>query len=90
LLVFPAEITFPVLAPIDLSVLAVRRLMSATDDVGMRYTWKTRRITRLRDEVFAQTLGRPVRVEVTPREPISALASSPALPRHRAGAAARQ
>ncbi|MHA4838286.1 NmrA family NAD(P)-binding protein [Sphingopyxis sp. MSC1_008] len=66
---FPADLAIPMVAPQDLGELAAARLMSSLDDVGIRYAEGPRRYTS--SEVataFAAALGRPVELDVIPRE----------------------
>lgn len=66
---FPADLAIPMVAPQDLGKLAAARLMSSLDDVGIRYAEGPRRYTS--SEVataFAAALGRPVELDVIPRE----------------------
>ncbi|KGB55739.1 NmrA family protein [Sphingopyxis sp. LC81] len=66
---FPADLAIPMVAPQDLGELAAARLVSPLDDVGIRYAEGPRRYTS--SEVataFAAALGRPVELDVVPRE----------------------
>jgi uncharacterized protein YbjT (DUF2867 family) len=66
---FPADFRLPMVAPRDLGQAAARRLTSGLDDVGLRNVEGPARYT-MNDvaRAFADALGRPVRVVVTPRE----------------------
>lgn len=66
---FPADLALPMVAPHDLGQAVATRLSSSLDDVGVRYVEGPRLYTS--DDVaraFSQALGRPVAVEVTPRD----------------------
>jgi uncharacterized protein YbjT (DUF2867 family) len=66
---FPADLALPMVAPRDLGQAVATRLSSSLDDVGVRYVEGPRLYTS--DDVaraFSQALGRPVEVEVTPRD----------------------
>lgn len=66
---FPADFRLPMVAPRDLGQAAARRLRSSLDDVGLRNVEGPARYS-MADvaRAFADALGRPVRVVVTPRE----------------------
>lgn len=66
---FPADLPIPMVAPRDLGEAAAARLMSPLDDVGVRYVEGPRRYSS-KDvaTAFSQALGRPVEVEVVPRD----------------------
>jgi uncharacterized protein YbjT (DUF2867 family) len=66
---FPADFKLPMVAPRDLGQAAARRLTSGLDDVGLRNVEGPARYT-MNDvaRAFADALGRPVQVVVTPRE----------------------
>ncbi len=66
---FPADFRLPMVAPRDLGQAAARRLTSGLDDIGLRNVEGPARYT-MNDvaRAFADALGRPVRVVVTPRE----------------------
>lgn len=66
---FPADLALPMVAPHDLGQAVATRLSSSLDDVGVRYVEGPRLYTS--EDVaraFSQALGRPVEVEVTPRD----------------------
>lgn len=66
---FPADLALPMVAPHDLGQAVATRLSSSLDDAGVRYVEGPRLYTS--DDVaraFSQALGRPVEVEVTPRD----------------------
>lgn len=66
---FPADLKLPMAAPEDLGRIAADRLMSGTDDVGVRYIEAPSRYAATDVAVaFARALGRPVTVEAVPRE----------------------
>lgn len=70
---FPADLLMPMIAPQDLGELAAARLMSGSDDVGVRYAEGPRRYSPLDvARAFSLALSRPVNVEVMPREDWSA------------------
>lgn len=66
---FPADLPIPMVAPADLGRAAAARLMSGTDDVGVRHVEGPRDYT-CNDvaAAFASALSRPVTVNVTPRD----------------------
>ncbi len=66
---FPAGMELPMVSPVDLAEAAYRRLVSPTDDVGIRHVEGPETYT-FQDvaNAFSATLGRPVTVETTPRE----------------------
>jgi uncharacterized protein YbjT (DUF2867 family) len=65
---FAADLPIPMVAPRDLGEIAAQRLTSSTGDVGIRYIEGPERYTSADvADAFAQALGRPVEVEVTPR-----------------------
>lgn len=66
---FPADLPIPMVAPRDLGEAAAARLMSPLDDVGVRYVEGPRRYSS-KDvaTAFSQALGRPVALEVVPRD----------------------
>ena len=56
-------------SPVDIAKAATSRILSKSDDVGIRYVEGPRRYTF--DDVaaaFSTALGRPVRLETTPRD----------------------
>lgn len=66
---FPADLALPMVAPHDLGQAVATRLSSSLDDASVRYVEGPRLYTS--DDVaraFSQALGRPVEVEVTPRD----------------------
>ncbi|KRC86106.1 NmrA family transcriptional regulator [Achromobacter sp. Root83] len=66
---FPADLPIPMVAPDDLGVAAAARLISGVEDDGIRYVEGPRRYTP--NDVaraFQEALGRPVEVEVIPRD----------------------
>lgn len=65
---FPANLELPMAAPEDLGRIAADRLMSGTDEVGVRYVEGPDRYAATDvAAAFAKSLGRPVTVEVVPR-----------------------
>ena len=65
----PADLKLPMAAPDDLGRIAADRLMSGLDDVGVRYVEGPARYSPADvAAAFARVLGKPVEVEVTPRE----------------------
>jgi uncharacterized protein YbjT (DUF2867 family) len=66
---FPADMPIPMVAPKDLGRIAADRLMSGREDTGIRYVEGPRRYSSAEvAQAFSSALGRPVTVEVTPRE----------------------
>jgi uncharacterized protein YbjT (DUF2867 family) len=66
---FPADMPIPMVAPKDLGRIAADRLMTGPDDTGIRYVEGPRRYSSADvARAFSNALGRPVTVEVTPRE----------------------
>ena len=65
----PADLVLPMVAPSDLGEAAAERLLSSTDDVGVRFIEGPRRYTA-EDvaDAFAAALGRSVTVQQTPVE----------------------
>lgn len=66
---FPADLRLPMVAPRDLGDIAAARLLSSCEDVGVRYVegpslYSSQDVA----QAFAQALGRPVQLEVTPRD----------------------
>ncbi|WP_434702937.1 NmrA family NAD(P)-binding protein [Pseudomonas sp. Z1-12] len=66
---FPADLAFPMVAPRDLGEVAAARLLSPIDDVGVRHV-QGPRLYSPNDvaQAFSQALGRPVAVQVIPRD----------------------
>lgn len=66
---FPEDAAIPMVAPADLGEVAARRLVDPADDTDTVYIEGPRRYTP-RDvaDAFAHALGRPVDVEVVPRD----------------------
>ncbi|WP_018319046.1 NAD(P)H-binding protein [Bradyrhizobium sp. WSM2793] len=65
---FPAELSVPMVAPQDLGRFAADRLLSGTDDVGVRYMEGPERYSPADvARAFSEALGRPIDVEVKPR-----------------------
>ncbi|WP_268799839.1 NmrA family NAD(P)-binding protein [Sphingopyxis sp. Root154] len=66
---YPADLPLPMAAPHDLGKAAADRLLSPTAEVGVRYVEGPDRYSS-NDvaQAFAEALGRPVEVVVTPRE----------------------
>ncbi|MFC4257209.1 NAD(P)H-binding protein [Altererythrobacter xixiisoli] len=64
---FPADFKLPMVAPADLGKAAAERLMSSSEDIGVRPIEGPERYSS-QDvaDAFARALGRDVRVEVTP------------------------
>jgi uncharacterized protein YbjT (DUF2867 family) len=66
---FEADLKIPMVAPRDLGVAAADRLLSSVDDVGVRYVEGPERYSPADvADAFAEALGRPVEVAVTPRD----------------------
>jgi uncharacterized protein YbjT (DUF2867 family) len=66
---FPADMPIPMVAPKDLGRVAADRLMSGSEDTGIRYVEGPRRYSSAEvAQAFSHALGRKVTVEVTPRE----------------------
>lgn len=66
---FPPDLPIPMAAPQDLGRIAAERLASSPQDDGIRYVEGPRRYTTADvAAAFAKALGRPVEVEVTPRD----------------------
>jgi len=66
---FPADLKLPMAAPEDMGRIAADRLMSGTDEVGVRYVEGPDRYAATDvAAAFARALGRPVTVEVVPRQ----------------------
>ncbi|WP_313529704.1 NmrA family NAD(P)-binding protein [Shinella sp.] len=66
---FPGDMRLPMVSPVDIAKAAASRLLSKSDDVGIRYVEGPRRYTF--DDVataFSTALGRPVRLETIPRD----------------------
>jgi uncharacterized protein YbjT (DUF2867 family) len=66
---YPADFAFPMVAPHDLGEAAAKRMLSGSEDVGVRYiqgpkTYSPNDVAR----VFGQLLGREIDVDVIPRE----------------------
>ncbi|WP_432769953.1 MAG: NmrA family NAD(P)-binding protein [Sphingopyxis sp.] len=66
---YPADLALPMAAPRDLGKVAADRLLSPVADTGVRYVEGPDRYSS-NDvaQAFAEALGRPVEVVVTPRE----------------------
>ncbi|WP_368563758.1 NmrA family NAD(P)-binding protein [Pseudoxanthomonas sp. UTMC 1351] len=65
----PADLAIPMAAPRDLGDVAAQRLTSPLDDIGIRYVEGPRRYSSVDvAHAFSEALGRPVEVEVTPRD----------------------
>ncbi|MBH2009703.1 MAG: NmrA family NAD(P)-binding protein [Xanthomonadaceae bacterium] len=65
---FPADMPIPMVAPCDLGTFAAERLLSPVDDLALRHVEGPRRYSAADvARVFADALGRPVEVVVTPR-----------------------
>ncbi|WPH17111.1 NmrA family NAD(P)-binding protein [Variovorax paradoxus] len=66
---YDPDLTIPMAAPLDLGEIAARRLVSPLDDVGIRYVEGPRRYSSVDvAKAFSQALGRPVELDVTPRD----------------------
>lgn len=65
---FPADLPIPMVAPQDLGRFAADRLLSGTDDVGIRYMEGPKRYSPADvAKAFSEALGRQIDVEVKPR-----------------------
>ncbi|WP_018454761.1 NAD(P)H-binding protein [Bradyrhizobium sp. WSM4349] len=65
---FPADLPIPMVAPQDHGRFAADRLLSGTDDAGVRYVEGPKRYSSAEVAgAFSKALGRPIDVEVTPR-----------------------
>jgi uncharacterized protein YbjT (DUF2867 family) len=65
----PADLMIPMVAQSDLGRAAAERMLSSIDDVGVRYVEGPARYSPADvAKAFAVALGRPVHVDVTPRE----------------------
>ncbi|MBT2333003.1 NmrA family NAD(P)-binding protein [Variovorax paradoxus] len=65
---FSADLAIPMAAPRDLGAIAARRLVSSLDDTGIRYVEGPRRYSSADvAKAFSEALGRPVEVDVSPR-----------------------
>ncbi|MCK1289008.1 NAD(P)H-binding protein [Bradyrhizobium sp. 44] len=65
---FPADLPVPMVAPRDLGRFAADRLLSGTDDAGVRYVEGPKRYSSAEvARAFSKALGRPIDVEVAPR-----------------------
>ncbi|MCL6701429.1 NmrA family NAD(P)-binding protein [Pseudomonas sp. T1.Ur] len=66
---FPADLAFPMVAPRDLGEVAAARMLSSIDDVGVRHV-QGPRLYSPNDvaQAFSKALGRPVEVQVIPRD----------------------
>jgi uncharacterized protein YbjT (DUF2867 family) len=66
---FPADLAFPMVAPRDLGEVAAARMLSSIDDVGVRHV-QGPRLYSSNDvaQAFSKALGRPVEVQVIPRD----------------------
>lgn len=66
---FAADLVIPMVAPRDVGAFAAERLVSPPGDVGVRYVEGPRRYTPAEvARAFSKALGRPVTVDVTPRD----------------------
>ena len=66
---FEPDLAIPMAAPHDLGEIAARRLVSPLDDVGIRYVEGPRRYSSIDvARAFSKALGRPVELDVTPRD----------------------
>jgi len=66
---FAADLPIPMVAPRDLGQMAADRLSSPLDDTGVRYVEGPKRYTSADvARAFSDALGRPVELDVTPRE----------------------
>jgi uncharacterized protein YbjT (DUF2867 family) len=66
---YDPDLAIPMAAPRDLGEIAARRLVSPLDDVGIRYVEGPRRYSSADvARAFSQALGRPVELDVTPRD----------------------
>jgi uncharacterized protein YbjT (DUF2867 family) len=66
---FPADLELPMVAPADLGKAAAERLLSPATDSGVRYVEGPQRYSSADvARAFSEALGRPVGVEVTPRD----------------------
>jgi uncharacterized protein YbjT (DUF2867 family) len=66
---YAADLAIPMAAPRDLGEMAAERLISPLDDTGIRYVEGPRRYTSADvAKAFSNALGRPVEVDVTPRD----------------------
>lgn len=66
---FPGDMRLPMVSPVDIAKATASRLLSKSDDVGIRYVEGPHRYTF--DDVataFSTPLGRPVRLETIPRD----------------------
>lgn len=65
---FPADLPIPMVAPLDLGRFAADRLLSGTDDVGVRYMEGPKRYSPADvARAFSEALGLQIDVEVKPR-----------------------
>lgn len=65
---YPANLALPMAAPRDLGRAAADRLLSPIADTGVHAEGPTRCPSNDVAQAFAEVLGRPVEVVVTPRE----------------------
>ncbi|SDH76389.1 NmrA family NAD(P)-binding protein [Variovorax sp. OV700] len=66
---YPADLLIPMVAPLDLGEIAAQRLVSAPDDIGIRYVGGPRRYSSADvAKAFSQALGAPVGVDVISRD----------------------
>jgi uncharacterized protein YbjT (DUF2867 family) len=66
---YAVDLAIPMVAPRDLGAAAADRLISPLDDIGIRYVEGPRRYTSTDvANAFADALGRPVAVDVIPRD----------------------
>jgi uncharacterized protein YbjT (DUF2867 family) len=66
---FPADLPIPMVAPRDLGQVAAERLMSPLDDIGVRHVEGPARYPSSEvAAVLSKVLGRPVKLEVAPRD----------------------
>jgi len=66
---FAADLPIPMVAPRDLGQIAADRLTSPLDDVGIREVEGPARYTSADvAKAFAKAIGRPVQLEITPRD----------------------
>ena len=67
-MMLPVDLPIPMVAPQDLGGFAAARLLSGTEDAGVRYAEGPRRYSSADvARAFSEALGRPIDVEVTPR-----------------------
>jgi uncharacterized protein YbjT (DUF2867 family) len=66
---YPADLLIPMVAPRDLGEIAAQRLVSTTDDTGIRYVGGPRRYSSADvAKAFSRALGAPVGIDVIPRD----------------------